>query len=489
MKRIYPKLIAFLDSNLFLWLVIALFALQALWVAFSFRYPLPYDEDFHFGLIKIYSHRLSPIITNQPTGYDFYRDLFHEGSYLYHYIMSFPYRLIVLFTNVQAKQVLALRVLNIALFGSGLLLFSRLFRKLGVKQYVINVALLLLVLLPMTSLVAATINYDNMLFPLTAIFLGYCVQVILAKEIDWKAYAGVVISGCAASLVQVEFLPVFAIAVVYLTIVSWRRYGKKFFSKFTTAIKKSHWLTVSIAATLFVIFFSLFAQVYVTDTIRYGTPNPDCGVTMQKSRCMKSPVYSSYQTLLASKDQRSMVSAPHYAHIWLEAMVAFATWSMAVNTSGKPIQSGPLPLVRLMVFAGLLGGIAILLYAWRYMPKSDASYFLMTIAAGLTAAVFIQNIAVYHKYHVAATIQARYLLPVLPILMVYIALAVNFVLRRLYWLKLASLTFVTVAFLQAGGGVSTHILLSQDNWYWQQPAVIRMNHAAQRVLRHLVVQE
>ncbi len=474
---------------MFLWLVVALFAVQALWVAFSFRYPLPYDEDFHYGLIKIYSHRLSPIITNQPTGYDGYRDLFHEGSHLYHYIMSFPYRLIELFTSVQAKQVLALRVLNIALFGSGLLLFSRLFKKLGVKQRVINVALLFLIFLPMASLVAATINYDNMLFPLTAIFLIYCVQIIMAKTLDWKAYAGVIIWGCVASLVQVQILPIFAIAVVYLAVVSWRRYGRDFFSELTTSIKKSSRWSVATVATLLIISVGLFSQVYVADTIRYDTPNPDCAATMQESRCMKSAVFSSYRALLVNKNQRPTVLPPFYAITWLEFMLNFSTWSMAVNTSGMAIHLGPLPLVQLMVSTFSLGGIAILLYAWRSMPKNRAFYFLITIAVGLTAAVFIQNIAVYYKYHVPATIQARYLLPILPILVVFITLAIGFVLQRMYWLKLASFVLVFVAFVIAGGGASTHILLSQDNWYWQQPAVIRANHAAQKVLRHLVLQQ
>ncbi|MGH7195573.1 MAG: hypothetical protein ACREGA_02225 [Candidatus Saccharimonadales bacterium] len=490
MKKAYQKTISVLGSRLFFWLVVVLFALQALWVAFSFRYPLPYDEGYHFGLIKIFSHHLySPIIANQPHAYDAYRDLFHGGSHLYHYIMAFPYQLISAFTGDQVKQILALRVINIALFASGLYLFSRLFRKIGIKRIYINIALLFLVLLPMTSEVAATINYDNMLFPLTAIFLIYCVRIVMVKSLNWRDYAGVIIFGCFASLVQFEFLPIFAAAVIYLIVLAWRGYGKSFFAKLKQSIKKSKKLSLAAAAVLLIIFVGLFSQVYIADTVKYGTPQPSCAKTLGQKRCDKDvAVIGIYNRLAATKNQRPVVALPNYFLTWSEDMESYTGWSAAVQTNGALTTSGPLPIVYFMLFAFTIGGLAILLYAWRSISKNRSYYFLATIAFFLVLVEFLVNMMSNYKYNQPVAIQARYLLPVLPIIMVFIVLAFNSAMRRIRYLKLGFLAVVFVVFILGGAGLSTHILLSQDNWYWQGPKVIKANHAAKKVLAPVIKQ-
>ena len=47
------RCIAIIGSSKFLWAVIALLVLQAVWIALSGRYPMAFDEDFHFGLVQI----------------------------------------------------------------------------------------------------------------------------------------------------------------------------------------------------------------------------------------------------------------------------------------------------------------------------------------------------------------------------------------------------------------------------------------------------
>ncbi|MGZ6005513.1 MAG: hypothetical protein ACXWLH_05205, partial [Candidatus Saccharimonadales bacterium] len=108
-------LFRFLGSNVFSWIVIGLFAAQATWIAFSALFPMPFDEYYHFGIIKIYAHQLNPIITTQPQEANIYGDITRMSSYLFHYLMSFPYRLIAEFASSVTIQVIFLRLINVAM--------------------------------------------------------------------------------------------------------------------------------------------------------------------------------------------------------------------------------------------------------------------------------------------------------------------------------------------------------------------------------------
>src|SRR6185312_5810861 len=101
------RILTIVSSPRFFWAIVLLLAFQASWIALSARYPMAFDEDFHFGVIRIYAHHLSPFLSGQPPGADAYGAVAHDPSYLYHYLMSFPYRLISLFTDNQTAQVIA----------------------------------------------------------------------------------------------------------------------------------------------------------------------------------------------------------------------------------------------------------------------------------------------------------------------------------------------------------------------------------------------
>src|SRR5690348_13109817 len=118
-----------LGSRRFFYGVLIFFGLESLWIAISAAYPMAFDEDFHFGLIKIYSHHWLPFLSGQPEGADAFGAVARDPSYLYHYLMSFPYRLISFCTGNETAQVVFLRLLNIMLFGTALVLFRRVLRR------------------------------------------------------------------------------------------------------------------------------------------------------------------------------------------------------------------------------------------------------------------------------------------------------------------------------------------------------------------------
>jgi len=197
-----------------------------LWVALSFRFPLLFDERYHFDVINIFSHGFSPIITDQPPAYDLYGSLTFGSASLFHYLMSFPNRAILLFTNDLFTQVVILRILNILMAASGLWLFGRVFRTIGIKQIYVNISLFFYSLIPLVIFIAATISYDNMLLPLTGGFMLAGLKILQNKGNKAIDYTLFIVIGLFATLVKFTFLPVFVGSMIYVVIVEIRKSGR-----------------------------------------------------------------------------------------------------------------------------------------------------------------------------------------------------------------------------------------------------------------------
>jgi hypothetical protein len=168
-KPIFLRINNFAGSRNFFVIIILLLIVQASWYALTAQYPMAFDEDFHFGIIQLFSHQWGPFFSVSPPNSGAFGALTRDPSYLYHYLMSFPYRLIVLVTSNQVHQIITLRFINITFFATGIVMFRRLFIELGITARIINYSLLMLVLVPVTPFLAAHINYDNLLFLLLPI--------------------------------------------------------------------------------------------------------------------------------------------------------------------------------------------------------------------------------------------------------------------------------------------------------------------------------
>jgi len=481
------KICGSLSSKWFLLGVVILFVLQALWIAFSFRYPMLYDESFHFGVIKIFGQQFSPLITNQPPAHDFYGNLANGDASLYHYMMSFPYRLISTIADSVAVQVVFLRTLNVLMAAVGLVLFARLFRKIGIKQAYINVSLLVFVLLPIVPFVAAMINYDNLLFPLTAAYLLLCLRLIQNPKVLWYEYANLIAVGCFTSLVKNTFLPVFAASVIYLAIIIIRRHGKKFLFLLLVSLKKAKRPWLAAVAVALVIIIGLFSTLYIQNLLRYGTPKPDCVRTLSRERCLANGIARRNLQHHANRDQRPLTEFSDFTQSWLEGMRATTLLTGTNTDTGVTWRAQGLPVMHNLVFFLPFLGIGVLLYAWRSLRKNVGWHFLLTMVVVSFTSVYVYNTQIYYDLHAAFAVQARYLLNLLPVLLVMIVVACNYTLRR-PWLKLACLVVVLLLFTQ-GGGVVNHILQSQDDWYWQNEKVIQANHMAKKILAPLVQEE
>jgi len=489
-NKIANKIIRIIASKYFFWGIILLFLLQSIWIAFSAAYSMPYDERFHFGVINIFGHQWSPFILDQPTEYDIYGNLAHGDATLFHYLMSFPCRIVSLFTNNLAVQVISLRLLCIIMVAVGIGLFNKLFKKIGIKQAFINVGMLLFVLLPIVPFLAATINYDNMLFLLTPLFLIICVDVLSSKKIIWSQYAWFLIIGCFASLVKYAFLPVFAIGVIYLVVMSYKRHGKSIFSKLLISFKSVNRLKIIGIMSLVILAIGMFSLVYLQSLVMYGSPRPNCEKVMSKDRCEKNSVYITYfsDQAISTNSATRLVQTPDYISHWSLQMVDWAAMTGGGRDGISSSLRQPLPVVYMMIFTCSIVGLLSLFYSWRSIKKKPSWYFLITVSVALIFVVFLQNYLGYLELHTYVAIQPRYILSVVPVIIVMIVVAFNSILKNRMYLKLLILLVTLLLFTQ-GGGMITYVLQSKDSWYWHNSKVIEANQTVRKILQPFVIEK
>ncbi|PIZ63142.1 hypothetical protein COY17_01195 [Candidatus Saccharibacteria bacterium CG_4_10_14_0_2_um_filter_52_9] len=478
-----------LSSSKFFKSIVVLLVLEAGWIALTGRYPMAFDEDFHFGLIKLYAHHISPFWDAHPAGGDAFGALTRDPSYLYHYLMSFPYRLISVFTDSQTVQILILRALNIALFASSLPLFRRLLLKTGASRAMVHLSLLVFVLVPIVPLLAAQINYDNLIMPLTALALLLALRLksrVLRKSFDLPALMQLLLVCLLASLVKYAFLPVFAVIVGFMafhclrTYDSWRRFGSALKVGWRKLGSWQHWLLIASV----IVGTGLFIERYEVNLVRYHTPVADCAQVLSYAQCQHYAPWIRDYNLEQSKGPVINTSPLSYSYhewfygIWLRTF--FAVDGPASNFETR----GPLVVPGLgAVVLTIASGVALLFTARRLWRRYNAPALWLFSLASLCyiAALWLSEYQLFVQTGQPVAINGRYLLPVLSLGLSAVGLAVNELLQQRHRLKLAFAGFVLVCFIW-GGGALTYILRSSDYWYWPNPAVKTANHTVKRVL-------
>ncbi len=494
-KQAYiPRLTTWLGSRTAFRIILGLLVIQASWIALSGRYPMAFDEDFHLGIIKLYAHHISPFWSTQPPGDGKFGAIGRDPSYLYQYLMSFPYRLISLFTHDQTIQVLFLRALNIGLFAWGVTLFRRLLLKAGGPKAIVHACLLMLVLIPVVPLLAAQINYDNLGLPLTALTLiltlKFNQQLTDKKRLDLASLWQLAIVGLLTSLVKYAFLPIFLAIVVFIAVRLWqkRRTVRPIVPKL-----RSSWANISRPMRWgliigLIVSAGLFGQRYGVNLVRYHTPVPSCNQVLSFDECSDyGPWIRDYTAALANTQAPKTHEQLTFTHAWLYGL--WLRTFFTVDGPGTQFQTrGPLLLPGLgAIVMAVIAGLALLASlpaVWRYRTRSELWLFGLASTLYL-AALWQDEYKAYVHTGQPVAINGRYLLPVLQLIFLLVALAFNRLLGRWHTLKLALMTAVLVCLIW-GGGALTYILRSNDAWFWPNSTVIDVNRSIRQTLGPII---
>lgn len=484
MKKLAKRLVTVLASRKFFIFVVSLLVFQALWLAFSFAYAMLWDEYYHFGLIQFYAHHLSPFVTSQPHSADIYGEIIRYPAWGYHWLMSFPYRLISLMTGNESAQIIALRVINVGIFAGALIAWRAALLCLVKSKALVNFVLLVLVLLPLSSLLAAQINYDSLQFLFAGLAFYWALRFIQAKHLEFKWLALVVGISLLASIVKYTFLPFFAALAIFLIYWVVRNYRQNFWRRLGESFQALGRAGQIGLIVLLLVGAGLFVERYGVNLTRYHSVEPDCAQILSEERCLSYSPYKRDQRYITDKSDNDLVGPVGFATTtWFGRLYTqyFSTGTRLAYANYTVKRPLPVPFTTMLVVIGV-SVICFITGGFKLLRRPEAQLALLA-AVLLAAALFYTNYSTYLKFGQPVAIQGRYMLPVIPLLLGLGVLVTSVVIK---WQKLRSMLAVLLILgLLAGGGLITHLVRSEPNWYWQNRTVIKINNSAKQALNFL----
>lgn len=484
-----------LASNTFFYAILTVFTLQALWVAWSGAYSMAYDEFYHLGIIQEYAKGFTPFIA-QPAGPAELGALARDPSFLYHYILSFPYRIIVAAWHTLPPQVIALRVLNVSIFVWGLVLYRKLLIRASLSRRVTHVILLFFTLTPTVVMVAAQLNYDNMMFLASGAALLLATDVTLRlrkdKTVSPLRLISLVTVLMAGSIVKYAFLPIaLAIGVFVLMqfILAFRR-KQLSWQGVVTEFRACLGQPVAWALLCGLLFVgTLFMQRIGGNLVMYHSPAPDCGAVLTVAQCRAHAAYGRNQNY-KEKNFAAYITTEKkltYPIRWYNKMMRESFFAVGPREIGY--QSGaPLPAAALagkiimpvLIFSVLLGSV----WLWRHNPIWQL---FMAVTVVYVGVLYLRNYTEYVQMGIPVAIHGRYVIYVMPLVA---ALAAASLLRFAHGKIARRISYGFVAGLLGmmimGGGWLPYVIRSGDNWVW--PHAVPASRTLRSSLWHIIPQ-
>ena len=474
---------------------LVLLVLNASWLILSSNL-LPYDEYYHIGIIRFYAAQWSPIISYQPPEMSLYGDVTRLSSYLYQYLMSFPYRLFDIFTDNETLIIIGLRFLNLGMIVVGIILFRKLFLEAKISKKVINVATLVFVMTPILPLMAAQNNYDNLMFMFTPVVLLYAYRLV-TQEVTLKNVLLLGTFGMLATLVKHNFIVIFGAICVFVLVSLWRRYGLHVFHRFKISyfVKPASNLLVT---ALFLFVLAVFMERFGVNFIRYQQVKVDCARVQPVEVCQQFSPWRRNQAALAKIPETPLYGgvvtfSQHWGKTIMRGFYAIFANIIPADLNrpdpfGHYVFKRLLPLPINIGYALLILGVTALVITWRRTIRGSLfARMILFVSIVLAVSLWAFNFTFYLKYGRAYAIQARYLVPMLLPLIVIMGNALVVATRVGVTRKARFLIAVLVVLYVYSGGVVGWAIKSNDNWYWPNNGVVlEANRAAKVVLKAVI---
>ncbi|WP_166426846.1 hypothetical protein [Labedella gwakjiensis] len=482
------------SSVWFLVAVVVVFIVGASLMAVMQNYPTVYDEDYHVGIIQIYAGQVSPFIENA-SSYLGFGDLDRFGSFLYHWLMSFPPRAVDGLGFSLFTQVVVVRLLSVALFASSVIWTRALLLHLGVSRFVSHLAIAVFLALPLTSAVASTVNYDNLAQPLGAAFLLLVVRAYTADRIVAGRWWAVLVVGALACLTKFTFLPIFAVSLVLLVLrrFVWRE-GRSIgdvWRSIQWPRRRSVIVWASIVAGALV--GAVFAERYLGNVILFGSPAPDCGEIHSDAYCSTYSVWERNERLEASHDADPLTvprAIAFLSNVWIVQMVIRLSFFGATTVTGREFTQGPVIVQQfiligsytVLVLAAVVLVALILRRAWQPIIVSGIVYAVF---------IFVRNFSEYSRFGEPIATQPRYFALFIPILIAIAGVVIGRVIASFYprgsmVVKAVVALCVLAAFTQGGFAISFFAFAEPDWINFGSPGAVLFDVLA-RLARLIIV--
>lgn len=452
--------------------VLVAFAAQAAWVAVSARLVI-YDEKYHLLAIEAFSHRRTPILDQELTD-GAIGDAERYGSWVYHYLMSIPWRL-MRGAGVEADtRIIVLRLVTVLMVVASLVIFRAIFRSLGASRAVANVTLLVLAGSPLVVFLSGAVSYDNMLFMVAAGFYLAVLRVWRSESLDVSGWLAVIALAGLGSVTKYTFLPVVAILGVVLLVRqagTIRRELVPAARGYLVGLGRSalvRRVALILAALLGVV---MVVERYVVNLVVYRALTPACEAVHDTDICAMFGPWARNVELRESFDALSPSLHTFLDYLgtqWVPLMFRYSTLIGVVDaddvtrsTTGPSITG-----VVTALFVVALG--VVLVIGWGAVKQIVGARLLLAASAFYLLVLFVQNYTDYLSMGVAVGVASRYALLVYPLVLGVACIAVSKIVTQTSvsggrGLKVLLVVGLLVCLLQ-GGGFLSYLVSVEPEW-------------------------
>lgn len=428
--------------------IFAWFIFQAIWIALSTKPGIPPDENFHMKLIRLYSERsFDPFLDNQE-GYFVLGDVIRNPSILYHYLLSWPYRLLSNFENIY----IWFRFFNIALAVASLYMVKRIGETLNLSRTAINLSIFMLANTLMFVFLSASVNYDNLIILLS--LASFNLLLALFKRIKPKTFLLLLSVILGGVLVKLAFLPLAILEVGALLI--W--YRKSIFSQFKsiyTSIITKKFVTRNMALlVVFLLLIIIAVERFGLNYAQYGKLLPACTQVHAIEECRNSAIFRRGESIKQMNLQPEF-GLKQFIPKWVEAMKRKTYGIMGHKSTGET------PFIKYGVW--LIAALMLIAVVTKFDKKEVPINYLLLIGVTYVSILLYVNFSTYMRTGLyGLALQGRYAFPVLPVLY----LVGNFYVARLLTKKkLIPLYAIFVIGVFITAGLPSYIYLTDASWH------------------------
>ncbi len=494
-QNVARTIYSFLQSNKFFYISLGLFILGVTWIAIASIYPMAFDEEFHYGLIKIYATSWLPYGIEHTADMAQYGSATADASYLFHYLMSFPYRLLDFLGLPNDVIIVLLRLINIGLIASAIVIFRRTLLENSIGKATSNLAITFFMFIPALSMLTAQINYDSLLLLIVALSILLTLRVtrsVLAKKgFPTTGLLIVIILQLYGMSTKYAYLPIAAAIALWLVLLV--AIGKqklqlsltKQVKNLCTGVKK-----ITLRTKLFIAIFGVlgifFVAHYGVNYVTYGAAIPPCEKVFDTQACKAYGPWNRNQEYVATKNP-NFIPKPLPVYIvedWLPGMSRRLSFSLAGKTNGF-LTKPPLPVLHFGFIALTVLGVACLLYRLVFDRKNVPPIMWLTLLVTLLycGALLKQLYGDYVITSVPVAINGRYLLLILPLVAGVLMHSIAHVASKKIPRPALSIgaTLTVVLFLVSGAGSNSYIIRSDPHWLWPG-----FGQSSQKVLQPIV---
>jgi hypothetical protein len=382
--------------------IVVVFTAQASLLAFT-MVESRYDETYHRAAIGYFASGGSPFGTQAAT-LTGVGDVERYGSYLYHLLMSVPYR----WTEglPLETRVAVLRLITVLMVAGGLLAVRRLGRVLGLPGFAANVVVLVVAAVPMTTFLAVTVNYDNLVFLLLPLMWIAAVRLLRADRVDGYGWSLFLMSAALLSISKFSALPLVAVTGIWV-LVQQLRVGRR-----RAAWGAWRWRPLPVAAAAgALVAVAVVVERYGVNLVRYRAVQPDCGDIHPTRICMAWGPWGRNAALDAAypDDPASLGGLLSYvSYEWHPRLMSTWTLFPVATPEGTLSTFGP-HVVGLLLVLSVLGVLALVAAAPRAALSTPGAAMLLVASAGYLAAMLAQNYADFRVLGEPVAVQGRYL--------------------------------------------------------------------------------